>query len=187
MVKNLPSNAGDLRDTGSTPGSWRSPGGGHGNPLQYFCLEDSHGQRSLAGYSSWGHKESNTTEANLAPGEGNGNPLQYSCLENSMDRGAWWAAVHRVAKSPTWLSDFTFTPVLLPGESQGRGAWWAAICGVAQSWTRLNRLSSSSCPNTHTWELRGSRLILQSSKSNTRIVDLVCFMCEFLSEEVDYF
>ena len=33
------------------------------------------------------------------PGEGNGNPLQYSCLENPMDRGAWWATVHRVAKS----------------------------------------------------------------------------------------
>ena len=35
------------------------------------------------------------------PGEGNGNPLQYSCLENPMDRGAWWAAVHGVAKSQT--------------------------------------------------------------------------------------
>ena len=42
-------------------------------------------------------------------GEGNGNPLQYSCLENSMDRGAWWAAVHGVTKSWTRLSDFTFT------------------------------------------------------------------------------
>ena len=41
--------------------------------------------------------------------EGNGNPLQYSCLENPMDRGAWWAAVHAVAKSPTRLSYFTFT------------------------------------------------------------------------------
>ena len=39
-------------------------------------------------------------------GEGNGNPLQYSCLENPMDRGAWWAAVHRVARSRTQLSDF---------------------------------------------------------------------------------
>ena len=38
------------------------------------------------------------------PGEGNGYPLQYSCLENSMDRGAWWATVHRVAKSWTCLS-----------------------------------------------------------------------------------
>ena len=42
-------------------------------------------------------------------GEGNGTPLQYSCLENPMDGGAWWAAVHRVTKSQTWLSDFTFT------------------------------------------------------------------------------
>ena len=42
-----------------------------------------------------------------SPGEGNGNPLQYSCLENPMDRGAWRARVHRVAKSRTQLSDFT--------------------------------------------------------------------------------
>ena len=42
-------------------------------------------------------------------GEGNGTPLQHSCLENPMDVGAWWAAVHGVAKSQTRLSDFTFT------------------------------------------------------------------------------
>ena len=42
-------------------------------------------------------------------GEGNGTPLQYSCLENPMDRGAWWAAVHGVAKSRARLSNFTFT------------------------------------------------------------------------------
>ena len=41
-------------------------------------------------------------------GEGNGNPLQYSSLENLMDGGAWWAAVHEVLKSRTWLSDFNF-------------------------------------------------------------------------------
>ena len=45
----------------------------------------------------------------LKCGEGNGTPLQYSCLENPMDGGAWWAAVHGVAKSQTRLSDFTFT------------------------------------------------------------------------------
>ena len=44
-----------------------------------------------------------------SPGEGNGNPLQYSCLENPMDGEAWWATVHRVTKSRTRLSDFTFT------------------------------------------------------------------------------
>ena len=61
MVKNLPANAGDIKDTGSVPRLGRSPGGGHGNPLQ------------------------------------------YSCLENPMDRGAWWATVHRVTKSWTRL------------------------------------------------------------------------------------
>ena len=45
----------------------------------------------------------------VSSGEGNGNPLQYSCLENPMGRGAWWAAVHGVAKSQTRLSNFTFT------------------------------------------------------------------------------
>ena len=42
----------------------------------------------------------------ISPGKGNGNPLQYSCLENRMDGGDWWATVHGVAKSHTWLSDF---------------------------------------------------------------------------------
>ena len=55
-IKNLPANAGDVRDLGSIPGSGRAPGKGHGDSLQ------------------------------------------YSCLENSMDRGAWWALVHRVSK-----------------------------------------------------------------------------------------
>ena len=44
------------------PGLKRFPGGGHGNPLQYSCLENPHGQRSLAGFSPWGCKESDTTE-----------------------------------------------------------------------------------------------------------------------------
>ena len=42
-------------------------------------------------------------------GEGSSTPLQFSCLENPMDRGAWWAAVHGVARSETRLSDFSFT------------------------------------------------------------------------------
>ena len=63
MVKNLTANAGDIRDVGSILGSGRPPGGGHGNPLQYSCLENPHGQRSLEGYSPKGHKESDITEA----------------------------------------------------------------------------------------------------------------------------
>ena len=57
VVKNTLTNAGDIRDTGSIPGLGSSPGGGHGNPLQYSCLENPHGQRSLAGYSPWDRKE----------------------------------------------------------------------------------------------------------------------------------
>ena len=50
------------RDGGSIPGLGRSPEGGHGNPLQYSCLENPHGQRSLEGYSPWGCKELDMTE-----------------------------------------------------------------------------------------------------------------------------
>ena len=95
-------------------------------------------------------------------GEGNGSPLQYSCLENPVDRGAWWAAVHRVEQSWTrlkWLS--THARI---GEGNGnslqcsclenprdRGAWWAAVYGVAQSRARLKRLSSSSSSMKVSW------------------------------------
>ena len=87
-------------------------------------------------------------------------PLQFSCLENPMGGGAWWAAVHGVAKSQTRLSDFSFTfhfPLSCIGEGNGNalqcsclenprdgGAWWAAVYRVAQGRTQLKRLSSSS-------------------------------------------
>ena len=80
------------------------------------------------------------------------------CLGNPMDRGAWKAAVHGVAKSRTRLSDFTFTfHFSCIGEGNGNplqcsclenprdgGVWGAAVYGVAQSRTQLKRLSSSS-------------------------------------------
>ena len=88
-------------------------------------------------------------------GKGNGNPLQYSWLENPVDRGSWWASVHRVAQSQTWLKWLGMSACI--GEGNGNplqysclknprdgGAWWAAVYGVAQSWTRLKQLSNSS-------------------------------------------
>ena len=92
----VPSWAGKIpwrRERLSTPGFW--PGEFHGL------------------YSLWGRKESDMTEQlslSLAISKvlGKGNPLQYSSLEDPMGGGAWWAAVHGVAKSRT-LSDFTFT------------------------------------------------------------------------------
>ena len=63
VAENVPANAGDIRDACSILGWGRAPGGGQGNLLQDFCLENPHGQRSLAGDSPWGRKESDTTEA----------------------------------------------------------------------------------------------------------------------------
>ena len=54
VVKNPPANAGDTGNVGSIPGSGRSTGGGNGKPFQYSCLENPHGQRSLADYWSMG-------------------------------------------------------------------------------------------------------------------------------------
>ena len=61
-MKNLPSSAGDVRNVGSIPGSGRSPGEGNSNPLQLSLPGAFHGQRRLAGYRPWGHKEPDTTE-----------------------------------------------------------------------------------------------------------------------------
>ena len=52
----------NVADLGSIPGLGRSPGGGHGNPLQYSCLENPQGWGNLAGYSPWGLRDSDTTE-----------------------------------------------------------------------------------------------------------------------------
>ena len=96
----------------------------------------------------------------MAFGEGNGTPLQYSCLENPMDGGAWWAAVHEVAKSRTQLSDFTFTfhfhalekemvshSSVLAWRISGMGEPGGLPSMGSQSRTRLKRLSSSSSSN----------------------------------------
>ena len=61
-VKNLPAKAGNVKDMNSIPGLGRFPRGDHGNPLPYSCLENPCGWRSLASYSSWSHKELDTTE-----------------------------------------------------------------------------------------------------------------------------
>ena len=85
--------------------SWRR----QWHPTPVLLPGKSHGRRSLVGFSPWGCEESDTTEqlhfhfSLSCIGEGNGNPLQCSCLENPMDRGAWRATVHGVAKSWTRL------------------------------------------------------------------------------------
>ena len=81
---------------------------------KYLELDSSLAYMGFSGNSADKESTCNAGDASSIPrlgrsaGEGNGNPLQYSCLENSMDRGAWQATVHGVAKSWTWLNDFHF-------------------------------------------------------------------------------
>ena len=60
---NLPANVGDIRDVSSIPGLGGHPGGRNGNPTPVLLPGDSHGQKSLVGYSPWGCKELDTTDA----------------------------------------------------------------------------------------------------------------------------
>ena len=117
-VKASACNAGDL---GSIPGTERFPWRRKWQPTPVFLPGESHGRRSLVGYSPRDRNESDTTERlhfhftvfftspYHQPREGIGTRLQYSCLENPMDGEAWWAAVHGVAESRIRLSNFTFT------------------------------------------------------------------------------
>ena len=85
-------------DPGSIPGSGRSPGEGNGNYLRPGGPDSRESACNVGDPGS-------IPGSGRSPGEGNGNPLQYSCLVNPMDRGAWWARVHGVPKSPTRLSN----------------------------------------------------------------------------------
>ena len=75
-LEKLSANAGDIREVSSIPGLGRLPGEGNDNPLQYSCLDKSHGQRSLVGYSPQGHKELDTTEVTW--------PHEQSIIQNSL-------------------------------------------------------------------------------------------------------
>ena len=77
-----------------------------------------------------------------SPGEGNGNPLQYSCLENPMDRGAWWATVHGVAKSRTRLSDFS-SSLLVETDNTLCVCVCVCVCVCGQWWVLQRKLRCS--------------------------------------------
>ena len=80
------------------------------------------------------------------PGEGHGNPLQYSCLENPTDWGAWWATVHGVAKSRTWLSNFT--SFILIGKAQNANGIFSGRWVPLKLLTGLLLTKSLALPST---------------------------------------
>ena len=92
----------DAGDPSSIPGLGRYPGEGIGYPLKYSWA-------SLVAQTVKNLPAMGRPGLGTSPGGGQGNPVQYSCLENPVNRGAWWATFHGVAKSRTQLSDFTFT------------------------------------------------------------------------------
>ena len=107
-------------------------------PTPVFLPGESQGQRSLAGCSPWGCRESDTAErlhlrfSLSCTGEGNGNPPQCSCLENPRDGGAWWAAVYGVAQSRTRLkrlSSSSMVDVGLPPQLSGKESACSAGVG----------------------------------------------------------
>ena len=69
------------------------------------CPDNANGQTNARINTHYMGDPGSIPELGRSPGEGNGSPRQYSCLENPMDGGAWWATVHRVAKSRTRLSE----------------------------------------------------------------------------------
>ena len=95
---------------GFIPGLGRAPEGGHGNPLQYSCLENPHGQRCLAGYSPWGRKELDTTGrlSTISP-SGGSDSEESACNEETQ--------VHPCAGKIPWTWEWQPTPLFLPGES----------------------------------------------------------------------
>ena len=86
------------------------PGEGNGNPLQYSCLENLHGQRCLAGYSPWGRKELDTTGrlSTISP-SGGSDSEESACNEETQ--------VHPCAGKIPWTWEWQPTPLFLPGES----------------------------------------------------------------------
>ena len=122
VVKNPPANAGDVKDAGSIPGSGRFPLRRQWQSTPVFLPGESHGERSLAGYSPWDRKKLDRTEetehacsvvknppasagdtalipgSRRSPGERNDNPLSHFCLENPMDRRVGQATINEVTK-----------------------------------------------------------------------------------------
>ena len=115
------------------------------HPIPVLLPGKPHGWRSLECCSPWGRWGSDMTEqlhfhfSLSCLGDRNGNPLQCSCLENPRDWGAWWAAVHGIAQSGTWLKWLSRLSVLFWCFS----FWLTSLCIIGSSFTHLIRTDSN--------------------------------------------
>ena len=146
VVKNPPDNAGDIRDETSIPESGRSPGEGHGNPLQYSCLENimSRGAWLAVVYwvaKSWiwlkqqQHTHTHTLSLSLsliwAFQVASGKESVYQCRRHRRCRFDPWV------RTIPWSRKWQLTPVFVPGEFQGQRSLVGTIYWFAENWHDL--------------------------------------------------
>ena len=137
----------NLGELGSIPGLGQFLRGGHGNPLQYSCLETPHGQRSLAGYSPWGHKELDITERPSAAR----NPRLVEDLPANAGDARDTGSIPGSAKIP-WSRKWQYTTVFLPGTFHGQRNLVCTIHGAAKRQTQLDTAQHISNPTLWTTE-----------------------------------
>ena len=114
----------NAEDLGSIPGLGRSPGGGHGNPLQYSCLENPHGWRSPAGYSLWGCKDADITEqlSTAQPSTWLYLGLPWWLKQHRICLQCWRPRFHPWVRKILWRREWLPTLVFLPGEFHEQGS-----------------------------------------------------------------
>ena len=174
MVKNSPANVQNIRNVGSIPRWGRSPGGEHGNPLQYSCLENAMDR------GAWWATVYRVTKSQTQLKWLHTKVCQY---RRHKRRGfSLW-----VEKIP-WSRKWQPTPVFLLGNSMDRGAWQAIVHKVTKSWTKLNTHT-----HTHTNNNKSNReylvqifilpfffwLLLQSVESSARWCTSPSFSAQF--------
>ena len=139
----------NAEDLGSIPGLRTSPGGGHGNPLQYSCPDYPHGQSSLVGYSPWGRKESDTPYSLLV----------VFLFREFISASNEWSGINFLTLS-IHLLGFKATP-LWPGQNQL--LWWCAL------WSEIALLLRTSVSLTGKWTCSGNLTGLLQVKSQNQV------------------
>ena len=129
----------NAEDLGSIPGLRRSPGGGHGNPFQYSCLDYCHRQSSLVGYSPWGHRESDTPYSLLV----------VFLFREFISASNEWSGINFLTLS-IHLLGFKATP-LWPGQNPAP----LVVCSVTLNCFIAENLSLSNWEMSSQWQPHG--------------------------------
>ena len=131
-------------DLGSIPGLGKSPGGGYGNPLQYSCLENPHGQRRLVGCNPWGCKESDTTEWLSTAQHTSGKEPTCQCRRQKRLGFDPW--VGKIPWRRAWQPILVFLLGESPWTKEPTVGLWSAVHGATKSWTQVSDWAHTRLP-----------------------------------------